>query len=85
MMDSSIPMLSPDYYRRQAARVRQLAILATMSAVKDHLDDVASEYERLAERADALPAATEPEPQTARPRSGGRIVWRTWEAESGTA
>jgi len=36
----------------RAARVRQLAIEATTAAVKEHLREVALEYERLAERAD---------------------------------
>lgn len=39
-----------DYYRRHAARVRQLANEATTVAVKEHLQDVATQYERLAER-----------------------------------
>jgi len=41
-----------EYYRRHAARVRELASEATTAAVKEHLRDVALEYERLAERAD---------------------------------
>jgi len=47
------PVLPADYYRRHAARVRQLASEATTPAVKDHLRDVALEYERLAERVEA--------------------------------
>ena len=47
------PPLPADYYRRHAARVRRLASEATTPAVKDHLRDVAQEYERLAERVDA--------------------------------
>jgi hypothetical protein len=43
---------SAEYYRRHAARVRQLASEATTAAVKEHLREVALEYERLAERAD---------------------------------
>jgi hypothetical protein len=49
---SSTPPLPAEYYRRHAARVRQLASDATTSAVKDHLREVALEYERLAERVD---------------------------------
>ena len=43
---------SAEYYRRHAARARQLASEATTAAVKEHLREVALEYERLAERAD---------------------------------
>jgi hypothetical protein len=46
------PPLPAEYYRRHAARVRQLASEATTSAVKEHLQDVAGQYERLAERVD---------------------------------
>jgi hypothetical protein len=48
----SHPVMPADYYRRHAARVRQLAGDATTPAVKGHLLDVAVEYERLAERVD---------------------------------
>jgi hypothetical protein len=44
------PPLPAEYYRRHAARVRQLASEATTPAVKEHLRDVAIQYERLAER-----------------------------------
>jgi hypothetical protein len=47
------PPLPADYYRRHATRVRQLAAEVTTPAVKDHLHEVAREYERLAERVDA--------------------------------
>ncbi len=50
---SATPVLPADYYRRHAARVRQLASEATTPAVKEHLRDVALEYDRLAERVDA--------------------------------
>jgi len=40
-----------EYYRRHAARVRQLASEATTAAVKAHLREGALEYERLAKRA----------------------------------
>jgi hypothetical protein len=46
------PPLPADYYRRHAARVRKLASEATTPAVKQHLEDVAGQYERLAERVD---------------------------------
>lgn len=49
---SSLPPLPAEYYRRHAARVRQLASEATTTAVKEHLREVALQYERLAERAD---------------------------------
>lgn len=47
------PPLPAEYYRRHAARVRRLAGEATTAAVKEHLHDVAQQYERLAERVDA--------------------------------
>ena len=47
------PPLPADYYRRHAARVRKLASEATTLAVKEHLREVAQEYERLAERVDS--------------------------------
>jgi hypothetical protein len=47
------PILPADYYRRHAARVRRLASEATTPAVKAHLQDVAGQYERLAERVEA--------------------------------
>ena len=47
---SGHPPLPADYYRRHAARVRALARDATTPAVKQHLHEVAAEYERLAER-----------------------------------
>jgi hypothetical protein len=49
---SSPPPLPAEYYRRRAARLRQLASEATTTAVKEHLWEVALEYERQAERAD---------------------------------
>jgi len=45
-----------EYYRRQAARVRNLAQEATTPTVREHLADVAREYEKLAEgAAEGLP------------------------------
>lgn len=46
------PPLPAEYYRRNAARVRQLAEDATTPAIREHLREVALEYERLAERVD---------------------------------
>ena len=46
------PPLPAEYYRRHAARVRHLAGDATTAAIKEHLREVAVEYERLAERVD---------------------------------
>jgi len=48
----STALLSADYYRKQAARVRQLAADATTPAIKEHLHEVACQCERLAERAE---------------------------------
>ena len=42
-----------DYYRRHAARVRKLASETTTPAIREHLREVALEYERLAERVDS--------------------------------
>ena len=47
------PPLPADYYRRHASRVRKLASEATTLAIKEHLRDVAQEYEQLAERVDS--------------------------------
>ena len=49
---STTSSVSAEYYRRNAARVRQLISEATTAAVKEHLREVALQYERLAERAD---------------------------------
>jgi hypothetical protein len=43
-----------EYYRRQAARVRQLASETTTPALKEHLRDIAGQYERLAERVESF-------------------------------
>lgn len=40
-----------EYYRKNAARVRELVVETTTPAVKDHLLDVARQYDELAERA----------------------------------
>jgi hypothetical protein len=49
---STNPPLPAEYYRRNAARARQLASEATTAGVKARLREVALQYERLAERAD---------------------------------
>ena len=46
---STTPPLPAEYYRRHAARVRRLASEATTPGLKEHLRDVAMQYERLAE------------------------------------
>ena len=54
-MDNSTD-LSPqpaDYYRRKAARARQVAEGVTTRAVKARLLDLAVEYDRLADGADS--------------------------------
>jgi len=48
----SAPSLPADYYRNHAARVRALAAEATTPALKEHLQDVARQYDRLADGAD---------------------------------
>jgi hypothetical protein len=47
------PPMPGDYYRRQADRVRSLAHNATTPAIRQHLTDVALQYEKLAEGAEA--------------------------------
>ena len=44
------PPLPAEYYRRHAARVRRLANEATTPAIREHLSEVAGQYDRLAER-----------------------------------
>ena len=48
----STPSLPADYYRKHAARVRKLAAEVTTPGIKEHLFDVARQYDGLAERAD---------------------------------
>jgi hypothetical protein len=43
------PPMPVEYYRQHASRVRELASQATTSAIKQHLQDVVSQYERLAD------------------------------------
>jgi len=53
MVSPSFPPMPGEYYRRQAARVRSLARVATIFAIREHLADVALQYEKLAEGAEA--------------------------------
>ena len=46
------PPMPGEYYRRQAARVRTLAHDATTLAIREHLAEVALQYENLAEGAE---------------------------------
>jgi hypothetical protein len=55
------PALPAEYYRRHAARARQLASEATTAAVKEHLRAIARGYERLAECPNNGTLATGPE------------------------
>jgi hypothetical protein len=48
----SMPSLPADYYRKHAARVRGLAADATTLALKEHLHEVARQYDGLADRAE---------------------------------
>lgn len=47
------PAMPGEYYRRQATRVRGLAHHATTLVIRDDLRDVALQYEKLAEGAEA--------------------------------
>jgi hypothetical protein len=61
MAPETIPPLPADYYRRQAVRVRQLVTEATTPAIKEHLLQVAEQYERLANRVERSgPSENEP-------------------------
>jgi hypothetical protein len=50
------PLMPAAYYRRHAARVRQLAGEATTPGIKEHLHEVARQYEQLAERVEITAA-----------------------------
>jgi hypothetical protein len=50
-----IPRMPSEYYRRQAIRLRNLAQDATTDAIRDHLAEVALQYEKLAEGAEGPP------------------------------
>ena len=64
--------LPADYYRRHAARVRELARDATTPGIKKHLEGVALDYERLADRVDDSGSA-HADGSCAVPSSSGRI------------
>jgi hypothetical protein len=49
------PPLPAAYYRHHAARVRQLARQAIAAGIREHLDDVALQYDLLAERVESMP------------------------------
>ena len=57
MMDSlpESPPLPAEYYRRHAARVRRLASEATTAAIREHLSEIALQYDRLAECVEDAP------------------------------
>jgi len=48
----NIPPMRVEYYRRQAVRVRHLARDATTPTIREHLANVALQYEKLAEGAE---------------------------------
>jgi hypothetical protein len=48
----NIPPMSGEYYRREAARLRHLAQDATTDAIREHLAEIALQYEKLAEEAE---------------------------------
>ena len=48
-----LPPMPRDYYRRHAERVRKLAQEATTPDIREHLAEVALQYEHLAEEAEA--------------------------------
>jgi hypothetical protein len=48
----SAPSLPAAYYRKHAVRVRELAAETTTPVLKEHLLEIARQYDRLAERAD---------------------------------
>ena len=57
-----MPPMPSDYYRRHAARVRVLAAETTTPALREHLHDVARQYDLLAERADRVTRTASVEP-----------------------
>jgi hypothetical protein len=50
----NIPPMSGEYYRRHAARLRNLAQAATTDAIREHLAEIALQYEKLAESAEGF-------------------------------
>ena len=57
MEPPTTPPLPAAYYRHHAARVRQLARQALATGVREHLDEVALQYDRLAERVESTQGA----------------------------
>ena len=53
-LPSAAPSLAADYYRKHATRVCELAAGTTTPALKEHLHDVARQYDTLADRADEV-------------------------------
>jgi hypothetical protein len=53
-LPSAAPSLAADYYRKHAARVRELAAGTMTPALQEHLHDVARQYDALADRADEV-------------------------------
>ncbi|MGC2413150.1 MAG: hypothetical protein WA459_10700 [Stellaceae bacterium] len=51
----TMPSLPAEYYRHHAARVHQLASEAMAAGIREHVDDVALQYDRLAERVESTP------------------------------
>jgi len=54
----SAPALPADYYRKHAVRVRQLAADATTAGIREHLEEIARQYEQLAECAEGFARRT---------------------------
>ncbi len=55
MEQPTTPPLPAAYYRHHAARIRQLARQAITAGIREHLDDVALQYDLLAERVESIP------------------------------
>ena len=70
-----------EYYRRHVIRVCQLASEATTQAVREHLLDVAAQYERLVDGADAAMRRAQPVTYEGMPRAA-RVARRI---ENGSA
>lgn len=47
-----VPSSAASYYRRHAVRVRELAAETTTPTIKEHLHDVARQYDVLADKAE---------------------------------
>ena len=50
-----VPSFAAEYYRHHDARVRSLASQAVAVGIREHLDDVARQYDQLAERVESAP------------------------------